>query len=155
LIVLSPVLTVVHFVSCAHLCSLCLLCYVLQGIVLTAYSPLGSGSADPNGHTIITNPTLAEIGKKYGKSAPQTALAFTLQRGIIIIPKSVSAARIAMNLDVDFKLSEEDMTTIKALDLNTRGPAGWGGPRVQRNGREEPRDLVHPLYPFRLEPDFF
>jgi hypothetical protein len=60
-----------------------------------------------------------------------------------------------MNMDVDIKLSDEDVATIKALDLNTRGPAGWGGPRVERNGRTEPRDLIHPLYPFRLELDFF
>merc|ERR1719502_775934 len=49
-----------------------------RGIVMTAYSPPGSG-ATLDGATVPANPTLAEIGKKYGKSAAQVAIAWQVQ----------------------------------------------------------------------------
>ena len=118
-----------------------------KGILVTAYSPLGSGGADPDGNIIPTHPTLKDIGAKYQKSAAQTALAYTRQRGIIVIPKSVTASRIQQNLDVTWTLSDEDMKTIAAMDLKLR--MGWGGPKVERNGEMRPRDEANPYYPFR------
>lgn len=111
-----------------------------------AYSPLGSG-AELDGSIIPKHPTLAEIGAKHGKSAAQVALAFQSNRGIPTFPKSVKAERIAQNLDVDFKLSEDEMKAISALNADTR--TGWGGPQVERNGKMEPRDMLHPHYPFQ------
>lgn len=111
-----------------------------------AYSPLGSG-AELDGSIIPKHPTLAEIGAKHGKSAAQVALAFQSSRGIPTFPKSVKAERIAQNLDVDFKLSEDEMKAISALNADTR--TGWGGPQVERNGKMEPRDMLHPHYPFQ------
>lgn len=79
---------------------------------IMAWGPLAEGR---NG--FFTNELLAEIGEKYGKSIPQVALRWLLQRGVIIIPRSTKKERMAQNLSLeDFTLSEEDMERIKTLD---------------------------------------
>ena len=63
------------------------------------------------------NETLKEIGAKYGKSVAQTALRFLTQEGVVVIPKSTHKERMEENFHIfDFKLSEEDMNKIRALD---------------------------------------
>ena len=65
----------------------------------------------------FTNPLLAEIGHKYGKSVAQIALRWLVQRGVIIIPKSTHIERMRQNIDIfDFALSDEDMAAIATLD---------------------------------------
>lgn len=104
------------------------------------------------GCTVVGNPTLQAIGEKYSKSSAQVAIAWLAQRGIIVIPKSVTASRITQNREVGFTLSDEDMATVSALNKDFRN--GWGGPKVERGGKEEPRDLLHPHYPFNAEVAF-
>lgn len=66
----------------------------------------------------FSNPVLKAVGEKYGKSVAQTALRYLLQRGVILIPKSVRKERMEQNIDVfDFTLSDEDMQAIRGLDL--------------------------------------
>ena len=66
---------------------------------------------------MFTNPVLTEIGKKYGKTAAQTALRFLLQSGVVIIPKSVHKERMRQNFDLfDFTLTAADMEKIGGLD---------------------------------------
>ena len=72
------------------------------------------------GCTVVGNPTLQSIGEKYGKSSAQVAIAWLAQRGIIVIPKSVTAARIAQNREVGFELSAEDMAAVSALNKDFR-----------------------------------
>ena len=98
------------------------------------------------------NPTLQTIGEKYGKSSAQVAIAWLAQRGIIVIPKSVTAARIAQNREVGFELSAEDMAAVSSLNKDFRN--GWGGPKVERDGEMQPRDLLHPHYPFKPDVPF-
>ena len=82
------------------------------GTLIQSWGPFAEGK---NG--IFTNETLVKIGKKYGKTAAQTALRFLLQSGVAIIPKSTHKERMAENLDIlNFSLSEEDMREISALD---------------------------------------
>ena len=82
------------------------------GTLIQSWGPFAEGK---NG--IFTNETLVKIGKKYGKTAAQTALRFLLQSGVAIIPKSTHKERMAENLDVlNFSLSEEDMRETSALD---------------------------------------
>lgn len=65
----------------------------------------------------FTNPVLAEIGEKHGKSLAQVALRFMLQSNVVVIPKSTHKERMRQNLDVfDFTLSDEEMDAIRALD---------------------------------------
>ena len=82
------------------------------GIAHMSWGPLAEGK---NG--FFQNETLIAIGEKYGKTGPQVALRYLLQRGVIIIPKSSKKERMMQNLDLfDFTLSEEDMTAILQLD---------------------------------------
>lgn len=83
------------------------------GVVPEAWAPFNEGL-----HDFFTNPILKEIGEKYGKTAAQVALRWNIQRGVIVIPKSVHADRIKQNFDVfDFSLTQEDMDKIKAMDI--------------------------------------
>ena len=83
------------------------------GVVPEAWGPFAEGN-----HGIFTHPVLTKIGEKYGKSAAQTALRWNVQRGVVVIPKSVHRDRMEQNMDIwDFKLSDEDMAEIAKLDL--------------------------------------
>ncbi len=94
---------------------------VQHGIQMEAWSPLAQGR---NGH--FTNETLAAIGKKYGKNNAQVSLRWHFQRGIVAIPRSSQKSHMQENLDIfDFVLSEEDMQTISALDLNITQFPEW------------------------------
>lgn len=85
-----------------------------NGIILTAYSPLGRG-AD------LELPVLVEIAAKYNKTVPQVILNWIVSRGIIAIPKATSEAHIRENFEaLDFEMSEEDMEDIDSLDKNER-----------------------------------
>ena len=82
------------------------------GIAHMAWGPLAEGK---NG--IFQNETLISIGKKYGKTGPQIALRYLMERGVIIIPKSSKKERMAENLNIfDFELSTEDKNAILKLD---------------------------------------
>lgn len=61
-----------------------------EGIATEAWAPFAEGK-----HNIFTNETIAKIGEKYGKANGQVILRWLLQRGIIVIPKSVHKARMA------------------------------------------------------------
>ena len=85
-----------------------------EDIAVEAWAPFAEGK-----HEIFTNETLAKIGEKYGKSNGQVILRWLLQRGIVVIPKSVHKTRMEENFNVfDFELSQEDMETISKLDKN-------------------------------------
>lgn len=82
-------------------------------IVAMAWAPFAEGQ---NG--IFTHPVLTEIGKQYGKTPAQVVLRWLRQEGVVAIPKSVHAERIAQNFDVDdFTLSAADMVQISGLDM--------------------------------------
>lgn len=77
-----------------------------------AWAPFGEGRKG-----LFDNPVLTTIGEKYGKSAAQVILRWHIQRNTVVIPKSTHYERMAQNIDVfDFKLAEEDMKQIAALD---------------------------------------
>lgn len=83
------------------------------GVVPEAWGPFAEGN-----HGIFTHPVLTEIGKQYGKTAAQVALRWNVQRGVVVIPKSIHKNRMEQNIDIwDFQLSEEDMAQIAKLDL--------------------------------------
>lgn len=83
------------------------------GVVPEAWGPFAEGN-----HGIFTHPVLTEIGKQYGKTAAQVALRWNMQRGVVVIPKSVHKNRMEQNIDIwDFQLSEKDMAQIAKLDL--------------------------------------
>ncbi|MBP0579710.1 aldo/keto reductase [Labrys sp. LIt4] len=88
-----------------------------EGIATEAWSPLGQG-------TLLSDPALTAIAKKYGKSAAQVILRWHLDIGNVVIPKSVTPARIVENFQVfDFKLAPEDIAAIEKLD-DAKGKIG-------------------------------
>ncbi|MBQ9045538.1 MAG: aldo/keto reductase [Oscillospiraceae bacterium] len=94
------------------------------GVQPMAWGPLAEGK-----HGIFTDPELTAIGEKYGKSAAQVVLRWNVQRGVVIIPKSVKPERMAQNMDIwDFALSEEDMAVIAKKDLGHSEIVDHGDP---------------------------
>ncbi|MCI3242101.1 aldo/keto reductase [Streptomyces spinosisporus] len=87
------------------------------GIATEAWSPLAQGA-------VLGEPALTKIAERYGKSPAQVVLRWHLQLGNVVIPKSVTPARIRENIDVfDFALDDEEMSQIAALDRGLRtGP---------------------------------
>jgi diketogulonate reductase-like aldo/keto reductase len=87
------------------------------GILTEAWSPLGQGLE-------LEDRVIVEIARAHGKTAAQTIIRWHLQIGNVVIPKSVTPARIAENFDVfGFELSDEQIDAIAALDAGTRlGP---------------------------------
>ena len=83
------------------------------GVMPEAWGPFAEGN-----HGIFTHPVLTSIGEKYGKSAAQVALRWNVQRGVVVIPKSVHKNRMEQNIDIwDFALSDTDMAEIAKLDI--------------------------------------
>lgn len=79
---------------------------------IESWGPFAEGRKD-----MFINPVLTEIGKKYGKTAAQTALRFLMQSDVVIIPKSIHKERMQQNFDLfDFTLTADDMAAIEALD---------------------------------------
>ena len=83
------------------------------GVCPEAWGPLAEGK-----HNIFAHPILSKIGAKYGKTPAQVALRWNVQRGVVIIPKSVRHERMAENFDIwNFRLSDAEMSEIDTLDL--------------------------------------
>jgi 2,5-diketo-D-gluconate reductase A len=80
------------------------------GIVTGAWSPLG------NDNPLLGHPVITEIATRYGRTGGQVVLRWHVQRGVVPIPRSRSAARRRENLDVfSFSLSDSEMESISAL----------------------------------------
>lgn len=81
-------------------------------VQIEAWAPFGEGRGG-----LFENDVLKSIGEKYHKSTAQVMLRWNIQRGVVVIPKSTHYERMVENFNVfDFKISDEDMQAIKALD---------------------------------------
>ena len=86
-----------------------------HNILLEAYSPFGVGK-------LFEVPEMKALAEKYGKTIAQIAIRWSLQRGYLPLPKSVTPARIRENVDVfDFELEESDVELI----ANLKGCVGY------------------------------
>lgn len=95
-----------------------------KNIVITAYSPLGSPQrpwVTANDPVLLEDPKLKALADKYGKSVGQLLIRYQTQRGHVVIPKSVTKARIVSNLDVfGFELTADDLAKVNAFNVNGR-----------------------------------
>lgn len=84
------------------------------GIVTGAWSPLARGR-------VLDDPAVQEVARRVGRTASQVVVRWHLQRGDVVIPKSVHRDRMAENLAVfDFALDDEGMAAITALNRDQR-----------------------------------
>ncbi|MBM3169050.1 MAG: aldo/keto reductase [Bacteroidetes bacterium] len=94
-------------------------------ILLTAYSPLGSPDSRAERHQndpkLLTNPIVEEIAQKHQVTCGQILLAWSIQRGIAVIPKSVNPQRIKENLEAaSLTLSKEDLDKLNHIGVTHR-----------------------------------
>ena len=83
-----------------------------RGVQIESWGPLAEGKND-----IFTNRTLTSIGDAHGKSVAQVVLRWLVQRGVVVIPKSMRPERMMENISVfDFSLGDDEMNEINALD---------------------------------------
>lgn len=88
-----------------------------QGIVTQAWSPLGQGGE------LLTDPAIAAIADRHGKSPAQIVLRWHCEIGTVPLPKSGNRSRIRANLELDFELDAEAVRELDALDRGRRiGP---------------------------------
>ncbi|XP_036939861.1 glyoxal reductase isoform X1 [Acanthopagrus latus] len=80
-----------------------------EGIVFEGYSPLAKGQ-------VLSNPTVLQIAEKYRRTPAQICIRWSIQNGVVTIPKSVKEKRIKENCQVfGFQLEELDMATLGSL----------------------------------------
>lgn len=83
-----------------------------EGIQPEAWAPFAEGKND-----IFKNPLLSDIARSHGKRVGQIILRWNIQRGVVVIPKSVRHERIVENSEIfDFNLSDDEMSLIAGLD---------------------------------------
>ena len=81
-----------------------------RGVLTESWSPLGRGA-------MLDDATIGQIASRLGRTPAQVILRWHVQNGFVVIPKSVTASRIAENFDLfSFELSQEDMALIAGLD---------------------------------------
>ncbi|MFE3445228.1 aldo/keto reductase [Nocardia sp. NPDC059180] len=82
------------------------------GVQIESWGPFAEGR-----NNLFTDPVLTAVAQQHGKSVAQVVLRWLVQRGVVVIPKSVRPDRMAENLEVfDFTLTEAEMARIATLD---------------------------------------
>ena len=95
-------------------------------IVLTAYSPLGSGDRNPefmrdDEPEPLKHPVILEIAARHQLSAGQVLIAWAIQRGTCVIPKSSNPERLRQNFEAaSIVLADGDMAAIAELESGYR-----------------------------------
>lgn len=89
-----------------------------HGILTEAWSPLASGG------DVLSDPLIAKLADKYGKTPAQVILRWHLQLGNVVIPKSVTPSRIRENFEIfDFELTADELSSFGPLEKGFRtGP---------------------------------
>jgi len=113
-----------------------------RDIQITAYSPLanlGSIFRKPDDPDVMADPTIRAIAADHQKTPAQILLRWAVQRGEIVIPKSLNKVRVEENVRIfDFELSCTEMERVDSLDR------GW---RLSNLAR----DVTHPHFPFHAQ----
>ena len=86
-----------------------------EKIIIEAYSPLARGLQE-----LWQDSTLSQISEKYSVTKAQVLLRWNIQKGNVILPKSVNPARIEENSKLDFILNEDDMSKLSELKTQKR-----------------------------------
>jgi len=113
-----------------------------HGIVIEAYSPLGNNIY--NLPRAVDDAKIEEVAKSLGKQPAQVIISWVVQRGIVVLPKSVTPSRIKDNFEV-FELPQDAFQKINGLDRNHRYnfPARLGVDVFGEKTVEELKQGVH------------
>ncbi|GAB3173214.1 aldo/keto reductase [Streptomyces incanus] len=83
-----------------------------RGVQIESWGPFAEGR-----NNLFTDPVLSKIAAAHGKSVAQVVLRWLVQRGVVVIPKSVRAERMAENSDIfGFQLTDDQMAAVATLD---------------------------------------
>ncbi|XP_033203327.1 aldo-keto reductase 1B-like [Bombus vancouverensis nearcticus] len=92
-----------------------------KGVLITAYCPFAKPGLSVDEPVLLEDSTITALATKCKKTPAQVVLRYQIQRGHIVIPKSVTKSRIQENFNIfDFELSSEDMDTINSMNCNKR-----------------------------------
>ncbi|KAI9080950.1 hypothetical protein K1719_037111 [Acacia pycnantha] len=87
-----------------------------KGIVVTAYSPLGTATSAGGSSRILDNEILINIAKSHGKSVAQVALRWLYEQGVGFIARSFNKDRMKQNLEIfDWSLTQDDLEKISQI----------------------------------------
>ncbi|KAJ4176980.1 hypothetical protein NW755_014123 [Fusarium falciforme] len=121
-----------------------------KGIQIAAYSPLGNNqTGEPR---TVDDPLVAELGKKLGLDIGQVLYSWGVQRGSVVLPKSVTPSRIESNLQVA-ELPQDAFKQLNDLERNKRynWQTRWGYDIFQELGEEEVKKVARETGPENLE----
>jgi diketogulonate reductase-like aldo/keto reductase len=91
---------------------------VANGMLVEAYSPIGHGQ-------LLANPQLVRLAERYEVSVAQLAIRYTLQLGLLPLPKAANPVHLRSNAELDFEISSADMAEMEAMDeIEDYGEAG-------------------------------
>ena len=98
-----------------------------KDILVEAYSPVAHGE-------LMKNQDVLKMAEKYGVTIPQLAIRYTLELGLVSLPKTANPAHMKNNADVDFSISDQDLEILKNMaQIKDYGEAGifpvYGGKR--------------------------
>jgi len=80
-----------------------------QGMLVEAYSPMAHGE-------LFKNQQVADMAKKYGVSLAQLSIRYTLELGLLPLPKTANPDHMRTNADVDFEITEQDMNVLRNIE---------------------------------------
>ncbi|APU72350.1 hypothetical protein BI355_2056 [Companilactobacillus crustorum] len=87
-----------------------------NGIVVEAFSPIAHGAA-------MNNDLIKKMAAKYNVSVPQLCIRYDWQLNVVVLPKTANSDHMKSNADINFEISDEDMTVLKKLDQMEYGDA--------------------------------
>ena len=88
-----------------------------EGILIEAYSPIAHGE-------ILQNAEVIEMAERYSVTVPQLCIRYALQMGTVPLPKTANPEHMRENAQVDFTISDEDISTLWRLRINDYGKSG-------------------------------
>ncbi|OCT51790.1 Aldehyde reductase 1 [Cladophialophora carrionii] len=121
-----------------------------KGILIEAYSPLGNNTTgEPK---TVDDPEVHAVAKSLGMDPGQVLVSWGVQRGTIVLPKSVSEKRIKGNFQ-DAVLPEEAMQRLNALERHKRFnfPARWGYDIFDELGEKQVAEIARKSGPDNLQ----
>jgi len=89
-----------------------------KGILVEAYSPIAHGE-------MLKNADIAAMAERYDVTIPQLCIRYTLQLGTVSLPKTANPEHMRSNADVDFTISDDDMTTLRGMHMRDYGEHGF------------------------------